>query len=43
LTPRKTMSAALYRHAKDPGSGIRRTAEEGRMRAHRGTVRWTLK
>ncbi|MGO9177871.1 MAG: winged helix-turn-helix domain-containing protein [Candidatus Limnocylindrales bacterium] len=42
-TPRQTMSAALYVHAKDPASVVCRVAEQGPVRARRGTVRWTLK
>jgi hypothetical protein len=40
-TPAATLSAALYRNlGKDPL--LRRQAEQGRQRAARGTVRWTL-
>jgi len=40
-TPIATLSAVLYRNlGKDPR--LRREAEQGRRRAVRGTVRWTL-
>jgi hypothetical protein len=40
-TPQATLSAALYRNlGKDPR--LRREAEQVRLRAARGTVRWTL-
>jgi hypothetical protein len=42
-TPRQTMSAALYVHAKHPASVVCRVAEQGPARARRGTVRWTLR
>jgi hypothetical protein len=40
-TPEATLSAALYKNlGKDPL--LRREAKQGRQRAVRGTVRWTL-
>jgi hypothetical protein len=43
-TPEATMSAQLYRHVRDdPEALIERHASPGRVRAQRGSVRWSLR
>lgn len=42
-TPEASMSAELYRSVADPSCPIERVAEQGVIRARRGSVRWALK